>query len=62
MKYPLGEELILDKKGKTKKKEKMLLARREEALRICEAGLKDPFTHLSEHKFLHNSVVSAKVS
>ncbi|GAA5968795.1 hypothetical protein JCM3765_001268 [Sporobolomyces pararoseus] len=48
MKYPLGEELVLVKEGesKPKKKERLLRARREEALRICETGLEDPFTHL----------------
>lgn len=47
MKYPLGEELILGEKGKAKKKEKLLKARREEALKVCQVGLEDPYTHLS---------------
>ncbi|GAA5911667.1 fanconi-associated nuclease 1 [Sporobolomyces salmoneus] len=48
MKYPLGEELVLikDKESKPKKKERLLRERREEALRVCETGLEDPFTHL----------------
>jgi len=47
MKYPLGEELILGEKGKAKKKEKLLKARREAALKVCQVGLEDPYTHLS---------------
>ncbi|GAA5933114.1 fanconi-associated nuclease 1 [Sporobolomyces koalae] len=46
MKYPLGEELARKDKLKPEKKAKMLMARRQEALRICEDGLKDPYTHL----------------
>jgi hypothetical protein len=50
MKYPLGEELALgkEKASKPKKKERLLRARREEALAMCEAGLQDPLTHLSK--------------
>ncbi|GAA6012142.1 hypothetical protein JCM11491_001762 [Sporobolomyces phaffii] len=46
MKYPLGEELVPKQRGKAEKKENLLRARREEALRICQDGLDDPFTHL----------------
>lgn len=34
--------------SKKEKKDKMLRARREEALALCEKGLADPYTHLSE--------------
>lgn len=60
MKYPLGEELRLgggsgdgadaavELKGKKKeRKDRLLRERREEAKRVCEAGLADPYTHLS---------------
>ncbi|GAA6000814.1 fanconi-associated nuclease 1 [Rhodotorula paludigena] len=59
MKYPLGEELRLgggggdgadaavELKGKKKeRKDRLLRERREEAKRVCEAGLADPYTHL----------------
>ena len=44
MKYPLGAEA--DAKG-AKKRERLLRERREEAMRVCEDGLRDPYTHLS---------------
>ncbi|BGP45790.1 hypothetical protein JCM10450v2_001620 [Rhodotorula kratochvilovae] len=43
MKYPLGAEA--DAKG-AKKRERLLRERREEAMRVCEDGLRDPYTHL----------------
>ncbi|GAA5843828.1 hypothetical protein JCM9279_000159 [Rhodotorula babjevae] len=49
MKYPLGDETLLGDEVKGKKRERkdrMLRERRDEALRVCEQGLKDPFTHL----------------
>ena len=50
MKYPLGDEALLGDEVKGKKRERkdrLLRERRDEALRVCEEGLKDPFTHLS---------------
>ncbi|GAA5879167.1 hypothetical protein JCM1840_006215 [Sporobolomyces johnsonii] len=44
MKYPLGEEREVGIKAK--KKERLARERKEEALRVCERGLDDPFTHL----------------
>ncbi|GAA5895235.1 hypothetical protein JCM5296_002019 [Sporobolomyces johnsonii] len=44
MKYPLGEER--ESCIKAKKKERLARERKEEALRVCERGLDDPFTHL----------------
>ncbi|GAA6063048.1 hypothetical protein JCM10212_001111 [Sporobolomyces blumeae] len=46
MKYPLGEELSLGEDAKASKKDKFLKQRRDEALKICQDGLNDPFTHL----------------
>ncbi|GAA6056318.1 hypothetical protein JCM3770_000667 [Rhodotorula araucariae] len=46
MKYPLGAEAQLGPDAKGKKKDRLLRERREEALRVCEAGLADPYTHL----------------
>ncbi|GAA5922491.1 hypothetical protein JCM3775_005748 [Rhodotorula graminis] len=49
MKYPLGDEALLGDEVKGKKRERkdrLLRERRDEALRVCEEGLKDPFTHL----------------
>ncbi|GAA5969565.1 hypothetical protein JCM21900_002347, partial [Sporobolomyces salmonicolor] len=44
MKYPLSEER--ESCIMAKKKERLARERKEEALRMCERGLEDPFTHL----------------
>lgn len=57
MNHPLGAEKELSSSGevkeefkgkKKKRKEKFVRERKEEALKVCEAGLADPYTHLSE--------------
>lgn len=57
MNHPLGAEKALSSssevkeelKGKKKeRKEKFVRERKEEAMKVCEAGLEDPYTHLSE--------------
>lgn len=57
MNHPLGAEKALSSPGgvkeefkgkKKERKEKFVRERKEEALKVCEAGLADPYTHLSE--------------